>query len=73
MLWAMNLHVLHRPIYFWRRRGSFGRFNFSTYEGIAKLARTAVGEKRWNFKGIFAAIRGRKDRTTIFNDIIKIW
>ena len=25
------------------------------------------------FKGIFAAVRGRKDRTTFFNDIIKTW
>ena len=39
--------------YFWRRRRqSFGCFNFSTYEDIAKVAREAVGKKVWIFKGI---------------------
>ena len=33
----------------------------------------AVGRKRWIFKDIFAAIRGRKDRIIFLNDIIKIW
>ena len=51
----------------------FGCSNFSTYEGIAKVARAAVGKERWIFKGIFAAVRGRKDRIIFFNDIIKIW
>ena len=37
-----------------------------------KVARAAVGKKRWIFKGIFAAIRGRKDRIICFNDINKI-
>ena len=51
MLWAMNLHVLHRPSL---QKVIFGCFNFSTYEGIAKVARAAVGKERWIFKGIFA-------------------
>ena len=42
------------------------------YEGIAKDARAAVGKKRWTFKGVFAAVRGRKDRIIFFNDV-KIW
>ena len=42
------------------------------HEGIARVVRAAVGMKRWIFKSIFAAIRGRKDRIIFFNDIIKI-
>ena len=43
-----------------------------TYEGIAKVARAAVGKKRGIFKGIFAAIRGRKNKIIFLKDIIKI-
>ena len=70
---------LHRPslqrVIFGGEEGEVlaGCFNFSTYEGIAKVARVAVGKKRWILKGIFAAIRGRKDRIIFFNDVIKIW
>ena len=35
-------------------------------EGIAKVARAAVGKKRGTFKSISAAIRGRKDRIISF-------
>ena len=78
MLWAMNLHALHRPslqrIIFGGEEGEgLGVLIFSTYEGIAKVARAAVGKERWIFKGIFAAVRGRKDRIIFFNDIIRIW
>ena len=59
--------------YFWWRRRSFGCFSFSTYEGIAKAARAVVSKKRWIFKGIFAAIRGRTNKIIFLNDIIKIW
>ena len=38
-----------------------------------KVARAAVGKERWIFKGIFAAVRGCKDRIIFFNVIIKIW
>ena len=65
--------IITASYFWWRRRRSFGCFNFSTYEGIAKVARAAMGKKRWIFKGSFAAIRGRKDRIILFNDIIKIW
>ena len=54
MLRAMNLHVLHRPSL---RRVIFGGEGevfgvFSTYEGIVKVARAAVGKKRWIFKAL---------------------
>ena len=65
--------IITASYFWWRRRRRFGCFNFSTYEGIAKVAREAVGKERWIFKGIFAAVRGRKDRIIIFNDIIQIW
>ena len=37
-----------------------------------KVARAAVDKKRWIFKGIFAAIRGRKNKIIFLNDSIKI-
>ena len=37
-----------------------------------KVVRVAVGKVRWILKGIFVAVRGRKDRIFL-NDIIKIW
>ena len=30
----------------------FGRFNFSTYEGVAKVARAVVVKQMWIFKDI---------------------
>ena len=55
MLWAMNLHVLRRPSL---QRVIFG----GKKESIAKVAMATVDKKRWIFKGIFAAIRGSKNR-----------
>ena len=41
-----------------------------------KVARLVIGEKRWIFKGIFAAIRGRvrgsKNKTIFVDDITKV-
>ena len=76
MLWDMNLHVLHRPSL---QRVIFGgeegevlgvlTSNF-THEGITKVARAAVGKKRI-FKGIFSAIRGRKNRIIFLMILLK--
>ena len=41
------------------------------YEGIAKVARVAVGKKRWIFKGIFAAIRDRKNKIIFLMMLLK--
>ena len=76
VLWAMNLHVLHRPslqrVIFGGEEGEgFECFNFSTYKGIAKVARAAVGKKRWIFKGIFPAIRGHKNRIIFLMILLK--
>ena len=51
----------------------FTRVASTIITGIAKVVRAAVGKKRWIFKGIFAAVRGHKDRIIFFNDIIKTW
>ena len=59
--------------FWWRRRWSFGCFNFSTYEGIAKVKWAAVGKKRWIFKGIFAAIRGRMNRIIFLVSLLIYW
>ena len=65
--------IITASYFWWRRRRSFGCFNLSTYEGITKVAREPVGKKRWIFKGIFAAVRGRKSRIIFLNDVIKTW
>ena len=36
-----------------------------------KVARAAVGKERWIFKGIFAAVRGRKDRIIFLMILLK--
>ena len=60
------LTIITASYFWWRKKRSFGCFNVSTYEGIANVAKTAVGKKRWIFKGIFAAIRGRKNKIIFF-------
>ena len=59
-MFCMDHH--YSELFLVEKKVKFGCFNCSTYECIAKVTRTAVGKKRWIFKGIFAAIRGRKNR-----------
>ena len=63
--------IITASYFWWRRMRSFGCFNFSTYEGIAKVARVAVGKKRWISKSIFAVIRGCKDRIIFLMILLK--
>ena len=63
------------PRYFWRRkRQSFWCFHFSEYNDILKVARDAIGKKRYIFKVVFAAIRSDKNMhgIVIFDDVIEI-
>ena len=41
------------------------------YTYIAKVARAALGKKRWIFKGVFAVVRGRKNRIIVLMTLLK--
>ena len=62
--------IIKASYFWWRRRCTFECFNFSTYEGIAKVARSAIGKKAWIFKGVFAA--SDKNRIILFMILLKL-
>ena len=74
MLWAMNLHVFHRrSLQLVTSGGEEGEvLGILTYEGIANVARAAVGKKVRIFKGVFAAIRGGKNRIIFLMILLKL-